>query len=512
MNEQGAANCEPVIRDFQPKRSRWFFRLATVLLGLSLFGAFELFCVAADWGRAEVGDDPFVGFTSLRPLFELTPDRRWYHTSPDRRGFFKEDSFAAIKPPTEFRIFVFGGSTVQGNPFSIETSFPTYLQISLCKADPGHQWKVVNCGGVSYASYRLLPIMQECLSYEPDLFIFCEGHNEFLEDVTYAGIRETSAVVQQGYTLLSRLRSFRLLQNSLQSQPSSFLSSPPSVSRDIRDTGKPLLDAEVNTLLDHDGGLAAYHRDDLHSAAVHEHFRSNLQRMADMCRAQAVPLLMVLPPSNLSDCPPFKSEHSGSTTDEQREQIQTLLRDARAVSSQDLHRAIDIVKAATAIDPRYAFSWYELGQLQLFAGDNSAAESSFCTARDEDICRLRITTPLENALRETAASNAIPLVDAQDLLRSGSSNVIVGENVLVDHVHPSFGGHEDIAIAIAKTMLSQGLLSAADSEWELAARRECDARLQALGDLYFLRGRRALENLKHWAAGRSGGPPLQPRK
>lgn len=504
MNDTVEVPARPAPRKAVAATRRWLFRLASVFCGLSLFGAFELFCAAADWGRADVGEDPFVGFTSIRPLFALTPAADLFHTSPARRGFFREVSFAAKKPPGEFRIFVFGGSTVQGNPFSIETSFPSYLQIALEQADPARSWKVVNCGGVSYASYRLLPVMQECLSYQPDLFVFCEGHNEFLEDVSYADVRQTPVVVQQGYSLLSRLRSFRLLQQAVHRRPLS----PASGATPIGTTGKPLLPGEVNTLLDHDGGLDAYHRDDQHAAVVRQHFRSNLQRMIDMCQSHAIPLLTVLPPSNLSDCPPFKSEYSAATTDDNRSTIHALLKEARDVSPRDVRQAISIVQQATDIDRRYAFSWYELGQLQLSAGDNSAADDSFRRARDEDVCPLRITTPLETALQEAAETNHVPLINAHELLRSRCPHGIIGKNVLVDHVHPSFRGHEDIAVAIADWMLAAGLLTSTNVDWKLAAQRECRTQLQSLDDLYFLRGRRALESLKLWAAGRSGGPPL----
>ena len=62
-----------------------------------------------------------------------------------------------------------GGSTVQGRPFSIETAFSTWLELSLTAADPSRIWQVVNCGGVSYASYRLAPIVDESSCYKPDL-------------------------------------------------------------------------------------------------------------------------------------------------------------------------------------------------------------------------------------------------------------------------------------------------------------------------------------------------------
>jgi len=119
-----------------------------------------------------------------------------------------------------------------------------------------------------------------------------------------------------------------------------------------------------------------------------------------------------------------------------------------------------------------------------------------------------MSTALESAMRDVVKQNDVPFINAHELLRERCATGIVGENVLVDHVHPSFRGHEDIALAIAEWMISEDLARAESFDWKEATRAECQRQLQSLDDLYFLRGRRALESLRLWAAGRSGGPPL----
>lgn len=493
-------------RSPEVRRKRWWFRAVAMLLPFLLLTLAELLFAWAGWGSPDISEDPFVEFAEIRPLFEQSLDGKSWHTAPGRRKYFKEDSFSATKPASEFRIFVFGGSTVQGNPFSIETSFPTYLQIALEKADPRHPWKVINCGGVSYASYRLVPVMQECLAYQPDLFIFCEGHNEFLEDVSYVSIREMPEAVSTTFRLLNRFRTFRLLRagflNLTELDASSNNSESPSAVR-------PVLTTDVDTLLDHDGGLAVYHRDDARTASVVGRFRYNLQRTADLCRQHHIPLLMILPPSNLSDCPPFKPEFSASLSESDCGHIVELLKQARQMAISRPTEAIELAKQATRIDPRYALAWYELGHLQLAARDFNAAEQSFRRARDEDTCPLRMTTLLETAMQQVVDENRLPFLNAHELLRANTTNGIIGENVLVDHVHPSFRGHEDIAIAIADWMLSAEFANSLNPNWKEDTRHECRQRLQSLDNLYFLRGQRHLQNLKLWAAGRSGGPPLR---
>ena len=488
-----------------PRRRRvWMFRLISIVLGLSGFVVLELVCMAAGWGESQLGDDPLVGFESIRPLFEKTSDGREFHTSPARRGYFKEVSFAAEKPSNEFRIFVFGGSTVQGNPFSIETSFPTYLQIALEKADSLRPWKVVNCGGVSYASYRLLPVMQECLAYQPDLFIFCGGHNQFLEHISFEEVRESAAITGQAYSVLSQLRSFRILQRSLRGSSTPTQVSGTALAAGIRRATLPL---EVTALLDQHDGLAKYRRDDNQAEMIDRSFAADLRSMSALSREHHMPLLFILPPSNLSDCPPFKSEYSDSTSVADQAEIRSLLRKSRELAVGNLPRAITLLEEASRKDPRYALTWYELGQLQLAALDFSAAEVSFRRAKDEDVCPLRITTPLESAMRSAASEQSVPLIDAHELLSLSCRHGIVGDAILVDHVHPSFRGHEEIAISIAEWMLSVGMAAETTTTWKDDAVQECRDRLQALDDLYFLRGQRALRNLRLWAAGRADETP-----
>ena len=162
------------------------------------------------------------------------------------------------------------------------------------------------------------------------------------------------------------------------------------------------LPLEVTTLLDQHNGLAKYHRDDKLAKLIARSFAADLRSMATLSRQHQVPLLFILPPSNLSDCPPFKSEFSASTTIADQAEITSLLKQARKLSGSDLPQSIQLLEEASRSDPRFAMTWYELGQLQLAALDFAAAGTSFLRAKDEDVCPLRMTTPLESAMRNTA--------------------------------------------------------------------------------------------------------------
>lgn len=470
---------------------RLLFRCSAVLLGLLPFTLLELVCRVGGWGESVAGS-AFAEFESVRPLFVADESTGLRKIAPNRREFFAHDEFHITKARNTFRIFVFGGSTVQGRPFSIPTSFPTCLNIALRQACPEVDWEVINCGGISYASYRLLPILRECLEYAPDLYIVCTGHNEFLECITYADVRRSSGFLKQSYAALQHSHGFRLLSTAFRSPTSPRLQLP----------------TEVDAILDHRDGLEAYHRDALNRRIVARQFAANLSEMVTISKSAAVPLIFVKPPGNLRDCPPFKSQFGDRTSTDTRTELRRGLRDAAAANN----KSTSALQAAVELDPEFAFAWYQLGHALLANGFPNSALDAFVQARDEDVCPLRMTSELEAAFDRISAGQDVPLIDAHLLLAGFCKDGIVDDSVLVDHVHPSFVSNGRIAVAIVEQLHEMRIVEQLTPEWKQSFQTEFEEHLQSLDSMYFLRGRRTLESLRAWTQGRAEGPPLNDRE
>lgn len=477
---------------------RWLFPLTAIAIGLSplfvLEGAFALL----GWGTVDLARDPFVGFSATRSLFELDGDR--YVISPSRRSFFAVDEFPAVKPRNAFRIFCLGGSTVQGNPYSIETSFTTWLELALKEIDPTRDWDVINCGGVSYASYRLVPILQECLSYQPDLFIICAGHNEFLEDRSYGHVRRIPPWLQEPISWLARTRTVTVTRQGLEQTG--------LMSSDRRRTAT--LGSEVDAMLDYRNGLAAYHRDDDWSAAVHRHYEANLRRMVLLARQAGVPVMLVKPPSNLGEQPPFKSEHDGALAATDLDRWSESITTARELFDVDVPKAATLLEQGSAIDPLHALTWYELGHCLETLGDFPRARRAYVQARDQDVCPLRMTSPLEAAMTRVVDDLEVSFLDAHELLETRTPHGILGGYWLVDHIHPSFEGHQAIAYRLTELLADQGFTTLPE-EWQDRCRDRFSRYFASLDRRYFHRGQRKLRSLERWTQGNPHGPPVEVR-
>ncbi|MGE0758616.1 MAG: hypothetical protein AB7F89_14315 [Pirellulaceae bacterium] len=464
---------------------RWLFRLLAVGVGLSPFLLVEAALRIAGWQPPPGPAPRYVELAGTRPLFERNAAGDRWEIPATRQPFFKPDSFSATKGATEFRVFCFGGSTVQGNPYSIETSFTTWLELSLRAAEPSCEWQVVNCGGISYASYRLAPIVRECLAYEPDLFILCMGHNEFLEDRSYGHLKQIPPWVAGLAALFDRSRLVQAARYAGRQAESREAASPTRLA------------AEVDALLDYRGGLEWYHRDDVWRRQVVDHFRASLTDMITASRAAGVPVLLVDPVENLRDCPPFKSQADDQLTAVQQQQFRGLLQ-PDASGGEDRTRDLE---AAVAIDRRHANAWYLLGRAYLAEGNDSAARHALMTAKDEDVCPLRAIEAIHAVIAEVGQSTNTPVIDVRSEFARRSPHGIPGDELLLDHVHPSITGHQLIADLLLDYLLAQQFVEA-DPGWRSRQQQRYQEHLSTLEAPYFARGREHLDGLRKWTSGR----------
>ncbi len=472
------------------RRKRWVFRGAAVLLApvllLLVEGTLSLF----DVGRPDLYDDPFVGFSDVQPLFVPSDDNARYEIPKARQAFFEPDSFPAEKSPQEFRIFVLGGSTVAGRPYGSKTSFTAWLQLSLSAVDPSRDWNVVNCGGVSYASYRLIPILAELERHEPDLYVICTGQNEFLEDRTYASIKQQPRWLAWTEQRLSRLRSVTLLRSGWQ-----------SIGNDGDEAYKPALPTEVDARLDWARGMEAYHRDDAWQADVVAHYESNLRRMAAIVHGQDVPLIFVSPVSNL-DWVPFKVEHRVDLTDAERTHFNALWDEATTWYERDTERSLELLEQAIAIDGQHAGVLFAAGQTCQGLNRLERARELLTAAKDQDVCPLRMLESMQEVFQRVAEETSTPLVDANARFAERSQGGIVGDEWLVDHVHPTLEGHQLIAQWLLEELVRQEF-AVLKADWKPAIETAYQEHLEGIEEIYFVKGQYRNETVQRWARGQA---------
>jgi len=467
------------------------FRAVAILIGPALLLLLEVALRLVGVSPMPYSEDPFISFSNTAALFVRDDSDAFYHIAKERLSFFRPQSFPVIKSSDTFRIFMLGGSTVQGRPYAVETSFTSWLQTNLQAAQPNRQFEVINCGGISYASYRLVPIMRETLQYAPDLFVLYTGHNEFLEDRTYGDIQDASPAQVALHRFMTNLRIVALVRRIL-----------PDRNRDFtREAPGTVLPAEVDARLDYEKGLESYHRDPAGRKGIIRHFEYNVQQMILLARQANVPIILANPVSNLKDCSPFKSEFKSTLSPEKKSKLISLWEQADALDWTEAIRKVVLLEQAAEIDSYHAGLLYMIGKTYEHLGRHQEAAAWLLAAKEEDICPLRILEPMHEALFRLSDEFDVPLVDIRSLFEKQTPDGIPGSEMLLDHVHPSIEGHQLIADALYEQMLAMNLIQSSDG-WHAARDMLRQRQLQSLDAIYFARGADRMRRLERWSHSR----------
>lgn len=430
------------------RRLTWWRKAAFALVTVcAFFLLLELVLAALGVKPASQTRDPFVGFDGSSPLFVRQGDE--YVTSELKSRFFNQQRFSAVKGSNTFRIFCLGGSTTFGHPYDYRTSYPEWLKARLEEVATQRNWEVINCGGISYASYRLARLTEELVNYEPDLFIVYTGHNEFLEERTYGAVRDRNPLLTSAIRVASHSRTFNLIVSL--------------ADRTQTPEGpKTQLNGEVDTVFERSNGPEAYRRDAELQASVLDRYRFSLERIVRLAREHDAEVILVQPASNLKDFSPFKSEYAIDDTDERSRCDSLLESGTKQLADGDAEGAVASLQGAEAIDDRHALLLFTFGQALFESGHTDEALTCFLRARDQDVCPLRATSQMQQIVAEVGRQEGVEVIGLPAMLadqcRQRNGHEAVGADVFLDHVHPRLLVHAELGRVLCERMAEMGFV------------------------------------------------------
>ncbi len=433
----------------------WWKNGGLALLSILIFaGILEGIGVLLRIEPLALSQDSMMRYASSTPLFIPSPsDPKKMTTAPNKLKPFNIQTFLKKKPKGTKRIFCLGGSTTYGRPYNDKASFCNWLRQMLPVADPTADWELINAGGISYASYRIAELMKELVKYEPDLFILYSGHNEFLEQRTYAHIAKLPFIVRQSAWILEHTRGYSLLKRVYMS---------------IRNSKAPdneihTMQADVTAILDNSYGPKFYSRDDTLSRNIITHYKQSVSRIINKAKYANANILVISTPSNLLHCSPFKSQYSSSLNQAQKLKLDSLLNVGKKHFNKGMYPlSLKIFKAAHNIDKRHAEVLYFLGKSYFETGEPQLAYTYLQKAKDEDICPLRAFSDEPRWLEHIANEEKVPFLDFNSILEEQSmektGHRLLGKSDFYDHVHLTIENHKLLAIKIIDKMAKYQLL------------------------------------------------------
>ena len=328
------------------------------------------------------------------------------------------------KAPGSLRIVVQGGSTAAGFPYGRFGSIQAMLTQLLKQRYPERDIEVINTAMAAVNSYSLLDFQPDILALKPDIVLIYAGHNEFLgilgagSALNPAGGRGTTLLLLK----LRQLRLFQLLRNVL-----SATASPATNSQNRSMMAQIAQGADIPT------GSALYQ-------ATLSQFHDNMALLLQGYQQHGIPVLLSNLVSNERDLVPFS-----------------------AVSAANWPELLKVLKQPDSTVPQTVLDNpvardFAMGQQALAEQQLAQAQQLLQQARDNDSLRFRAPGIFNQTLAQLAAQYQATLVDTEQLFRRHSTDGLIGNNLLLEHVHPNVKGYQLLAAAFYRSLQQQGLL------------------------------------------------------
>ncbi len=403
------------------RRRRVSFRALSLLLSLLFLALLEGILRIAGLG----GYPPIIrpiGPTEHGTLVITDPAGAgsYFFANRQRPGYNEQYSFYHPKPPGTLRIVLVGESAMKGFPEPRNLAASAFLGEMLRDAWPGRNVEVINLGTTAVASYPVLEIMTESLSYTPDLVIVHTGHNEFFGTYGVASIGRagSSPWMLRATRLVHSLALVQALERILPSREPQ----------------------ENKTLMQVMMGRNYLAPDDWRRRSAAANLEHNVAAMVERCKAKGIPIIVCNQPSNERCLAPLGTNRMDRLDLKARNEFERSIASATAALPLTPTNAIEPLIAALTIWPDHATAHYLLGQALLAAGRHSDALEHFIRARDLDTMPWRAPTMSQQAILRAARQNGAILCDLESAFRKASPGGAIGWELMDDHVHPTLEG------------------------------------------------------------------------
>ncbi len=393
-------------------------------------------------------------------LFMEAPDRPDYLVlNPDAaKRYFINPAFAPTgnselfkknKEKSTLRIFVLGESTTIGYPYFHNGSFHRWLLYRLMHEFPDREFEIINLSLTAVNSYTVLGFAKEVVKYQPDAVMIYSGHNEYYGTL---GVGSTNSVGNNSriIQLVLALRNLRIVQLA------TGLFERTKNSSDLKKefSGQTLMQRMV-------ADQQIQYGSSLYEKGI-EQFKSNMDKTLELFNKNGIPVFISNLVCNEMDLKPFVSIFPDSA------QLPGFNKNFKegviAFNKGDLDQAARFLKVADQIYDGHALCNYYLGKLAYYEGDYIQAKKYFIRAKDLDGLRFRAPSEINDAIKNLCDKyKQAHLVDTEAAFDSISSNHIIGNGLILEHVHPNLTGYAIISDVFYKALKNEHIIPPAET-------------------------------------------------
>jgi len=421
-------------------KRRSLFKIIAVALPLVLLlvleGVLRLF---------HSGYDPslFIEYPGNSDYWVMNPDAsRLYFMDQLNATTGNQEPFRKVKEAGTMRIFVLGESTTVGYPYFHNGSFHRWLQWRLMHDHPDRKIEMVNVSLTAVNSYTVAGFAQEVVRYEPDAVLIYAGHNEYYGALGVGSTERLGSSPGMVRFLLWTRRS-RVVQ--LMGKVMGWIGRQAGAGSSKG--GKTRMEVMAGDQQIVYGSREFYKGID--------QFRENMDRTLGIFQRAGVPVYLSNLVCNEKDLRPLASWPAAQRLAPVAQQ--QLVRGQQALGAGDSVAAWNALLSADSVDSGYALCRYDLGRLAYDKGEFGLAARYLASAKELDALRFRAPDSINGVISALVKKyKNVHLVDAKKVFGEKSQHGLVGDPLILDHVHPNLRGYALLAGAFYTAMGGRG--------------------------------------------------------
>jgi tetratricopeptide (TPR) repeat protein len=323
------------------------------------------------------------------------------------------EPFKVEKSANTVRIFVLGESTTAGYPYFHNGSFHRWLQYRLMHTYPDVHFEIINVSLTAVNSYTVLDFGKQVVNYQPDGVLVYTGHNEYYGAL---GVGSTSHIANSHFlvqTVLT-LRKFRLVQLIEN-----------VISGVKKTTSGQSIDKRENLMKRMAASQEIPYNSDEYKAGINQ-FQINMNELCQLMQDKGIPVFLSTLVSNEKDQKPFIS---GTSSDNNANQQ------------------------------------FELANASYAAGNYTLAKQQYVKAKELDMLRFRAPEAINDIITKlTEKYPGVHLVDSRKAFEAHSPHQVLGNETILEHVHPNLYGYALLSNAFYQSIQKANLIKGAKNK------------------------------------------------
>ncbi|MEX6687336.1 hypothetical protein QTN47_07510 [Danxiaibacter flavus] len=391
------------------KKKQWLFRCIAAYLPLLFIVLLEIILRVAGYGHSM---QLFITDTDNEEYLVMNrfASERFF-SNPENATRGNAERFKKEKTPGTFRVFVLGESTTIGYPYMHNGSFHRLLQYRLLHEYPSLNTEIINVSLTAVNSYTVKEFAKEVAVYSPDVVMIYSGHNEYYGA---CGVGSTSRTAGSAFMInlmihLRELRVMQLISNGIH-----------SLKR--HDAKNDEIDVTLMERMAKEQQIP--YQSPLYKKGI-EQFNRNMGEACEVLSKKNIPVIIGTLVSNEKDLAPFiNASGEGSANDA-----------------------------------------FKKGNEAHQHGDYSKAKKYYRLAKELDLLRFRAPDTLNSIIQELPVKYAgVYVADAEKIFQQHSPYGVIGNETLLEHVHPNLTGYALLCEAFYVALKQHQLLKASPSQ------------------------------------------------